>query len=311
VPVNSSSSNVYATDSSLRHALTIDVEDYFHVAAFDRTIARSDWAAFESRVEVNTDKFLDLTAAQGVSATFFFLGWVAERFPHLVRKVAAAGHEIASHGYSHALVYQQTPDTFRAETADSKKLLQDLSQQPVTGYRAASYSITRQSLWALEILQELDFSYDSSIYPILHDRYGINGAPDTPHIVRLDSGATITEFPITTVNLMGYRLPIGGGGYFRLFPWGMTRLFLRQRLRQAPSPFVFYLHPWELDPDQPRVQGAPLLSRFRHYNNLGKVAERLKALLELYNFSTMQNVLADIGSLPTYHYAAARKNIAV
>lgn len=287
----------------MRHALTIDIEDYFQVAAFDDNIDRSSWSSLESRVEANTEKFLQLTESKGVKATFFTLGWVAEHYPNVVRKIADAGHEVASHGYSHKLVYSQSKVEFQKEAEYSKKLLEDLSQQPVNGYRAASYSITNQSLWALDIIQELGFEYDSSIYPVRHDRYGLRGGPHTPYSIGLPNGGKLIEFPITTVNFFGYKLPAGGGGYFRLFPFAFTKFCLERRLHQLPAPFVFYLHPWELDPDQPRIEGASLLSRFRHYNNLNKVESRLDELLDLYPFTTMQSVLAELNDLPLHRYS--------
>ncbi len=286
----------------MNHALTIDVEDYFQVAAFNKNIERSNWSSLESRVEANTEKFLQLTEKKGIKATFFTLGWVAERCPNLVRKVADAGHEVASHGYSHKLVYSQSHEEFRQETESSKKLLEDLSQQPVNGYRAASYSITEKSLWALDVIQETGFEYDSSIYPVRHDRYGLRGGPHTPYSIALPNGGTLAEFPITTVDLFGYKLPVGGGGYFRLFPFSFTKYCLKRRLSQLPAPFVFYLHPWELDPEQPRIEGVSWLSRFRHYNNLAKVESRLDALLDLYSFGTMQSVLDEMNELPVHSY---------
>ena len=292
----------------MKHALTIDVEDYFQVAAFDANISLDNWNSLECRVEANTEKFLELIEARSIKATFFTLGWIAERYPSLIKKVADAGHEVASHGYSHKLVYSQTQDEFRQETERSKKLLEDITQQPVKGYRAASYSITENSLWALDVIQQLGFEYDSSIYPVRHDRYGLRGGPHSPYVIELDDGATLKEFPITTVDLLGYKLPVGGGGYFRLFPFFMTQKLLQLRCKQENAPFVFYLHPWELDPDQPRVAGASLLSKFRHYNNLDKVEARLATLLELFDFTTMENLLvrahpAALPQLPAHRYS--------
>ena len=287
----------------VKNALSIDVEDYFQVAAFEDNIERDSWDSIECRVERNTERFLALTEQRGIKATFFILGWIAERYPGLIKKIVAHGHEIACHGYGHQLIYKQIPATFRRETEYSKKLLEDISQQPVCGYRAASYSVTPESLWALNIIAELGFTYDSSIYPVKHDRYGLTGGPHQPYLIDLNNGAQLKEFPITTANLMGYRLPVGGGGYFRLFPFAVTRYCLQLRSRQTNAPFVFYLHPWELDPSQPRVQGASLISKFRHYNNLQKVEPRLLRLFDLFDFDTVQAVLDDVEYFPTHSYA--------
>lgn len=279
------------------NAMTVDVEDYFHVAALATAIDRRDWGRWESRVERNTQRLLDMFAEHGLRATFFVLGWVAERHPQLVREIAAAGHEIASHGYSHQLVYRQRPEEFRQETQRAKALLEDQLQQPVLGYRAASYSITRQSLWALDILAELGFVWDSSIFPVRHDRYGIPGTPRWPHRLQTPAGHTLIEFPLSTWQLGQYRLPIAGGGYFRLYPYGLTRAGLASINRRAQRPFIFYLHPWEIDPEQPRVK-AGLLSTFRHYNNLAKCEGRLRRLLDDFAFTTVGRVLEALELLP-------------
>lgn len=284
------------------NALTIDVEDYFQVAAFDTNIDRSNWHSFECRVEANTEKFMEIVAAKNIKATFFILGWIAEKYPQLVKKIAAAGHEVASHGYSHKLVFGQTPGEFKEETDRSKKLLEDLTGCAVKGYRAASYSITPASIWALEIISEAGFEYDSSIYPVKHDRYGLQGGPCTPYRISLASGRRLTEFPITTVSILGYKVPVGGGGYFRIYPFELTTRLLRLRIKQSSGPFVFYLHPWELDPDQPKVQGASRLSNFRHYHNLHKVENRLEALLDIFDFGTMSDALPSIDEMPTHSY---------
>lgn len=278
------------------NALTVDVEDYFHVSALSATISRDDWDRCERRVEPNTRKLLELFAEYGVKATFFVLGWAAERHPGLVREVAGAGHEVACHGYSHRLVYDQTPAAFRDETRRSKTLLEDQIQQPVLGYRAASYSITRRSLWALDILAEAGFVYDSSIFPVRHDRYGIPGANTVPYCLTTSTGRQLVEFPLSTANILGYRLPLAGGGYFRLYPYWLTRAGLRSINRQG-QPFIFYLHPWEVDPGQPRV-AAPWLSRFRHYNNLDRCEGRLRRLLQDFAFTTAHAVLDTLDVCP-------------
>ena len=284
------------------NALTIDVEDYFQVAAFDNNIDRADWHQIECRVEANTEKFMEVIGNRQVKATFFILGWVAEKFPNMVKRIAEAGHEIACHGFSHQLIYKQTPEEFRQETDRAKKLLEDLSQQPVDGYRAASFSITDSSLWALDIIAEAGFRYDSSIYPVRHDRYGLNGGPHVPYKIALKDDRSLIEFPITTVNFMGYKVPVGGGGYFRIYPFSMTKKLLKMRADQLQGPFVFYLHPWELDPGQPRVNGASLLSRFRHYYNLEHVESRLQRLLDTFNFGTMQEALVATPDFVTHSY---------
>ena len=275
------------------NALTVDVEDYFHVSAFADAIRRDDWDRMERRYEANTRRILDLFEVAGVRATFFVLGWVAERSPGLARQIAEAGHEVACHGYSHQLIYRQTPAQFEAETRLSKRILEDATGGAVTGYRAASYSITRDSLWALDVLLEAGFEYDSSVFPVRHDRYGIPGAPTAPAVVATPRGGTIVEFPLSVARWGGLNVPVAGGGYFRLFPYAVTRAGLRQ-LERRSQPAVFYLHPWEVDPDQPRID-AGWLSRFRHYNNLDQFEPRLRRLLDDFAFSTMREVLEGIG----------------
>jgi polysaccharide deacetylase family protein (PEP-CTERM system associated) len=283
----------------LRHAMTIDVEDYFQVAAFKDVVDTASWASMQSRVEANTLRALELFAEQGITATFFVLGWIAERYPHLVRAIADAGHEVASHGYSHQLIYEQTPALFREETRRSRQILEDIVQRPIDGYRAASYSITPRSRWALDILHEEGFLYDSSLFPVRHDRYGMPGANPDPHVLTTPSGASLVEFSLSTLNLAGYRLPMAGGGYFRLYPYWFTDLCLRH-LQNRCKPFIFYLHPWELDPDQPRFDAAGWLSRFRHYNNLDQCESRFRRLLQTFRFTTVRNVLSDLNLLPAH-----------
>ena len=275
------------------NAFSIDVEDYFQVAALAPAIPRESWPDRESRVERNTDRILALLEERGIRGTFFVLGWIAERHPALVRRIAAAGHEIASHGYSHQLIYTQSEAEFRAETVRSKHLLEDLSGAEVQGYRAASFSITRRSLWALDVLAELGFRYDSSIFPIRHDRYGIPGASEEPGPVTAPSGATLIEFPMSAARWCGVRVPVSGGGYFRLLPFPVTRWGLRQ-INALGRPFTFYLHPWELDPDQPRVAVSGL-SRFRHYTNLHCCEGRLRRLLAEFSFAPMRQILESYG----------------
>jgi polysaccharide deacetylase family protein (PEP-CTERM system associated) len=281
----------------VRNALTVDVEDYFHVSALASSIERRSWASRESRVVGNTRRLLELFDQFGAKGTFFVLGWVAERHPELVEDIAARGHEVACHGLSHSLVYNQSPEEFREETLRSKKLLEDITGTPVLGYRAASYSIVRESLWALDILVELGFSYDSSIFPVAHDRYGIPGAERVPHRLSTPSRKVIVEWPLSTAKLLGIGVPVSGGGYFRLLPYWLTRWGLSSINRSERRPFVFYLHPWEIDPAQPRIQ-ASWLSQFRHYTNLDKCEERLRLLLRDFKFGTAHRGLVQMGLLP-------------
>lgn len=290
----------------MRNALTVDVEDYFHVAALARSIAREDWDRCESRVERNTRRLLDLFDEAQVRATFFVLGWVAERKPALVREIQRRGHEIASHGYSHSLVYDQSPALFREETYRSKSLLEDQAQRPVEGYRAASYSITARSFWALDILAELGFRWDSSIFPVYHDRYGVPDAPRRPYRLTTPSGASLVEFPLSTAEIGSYRLPVSGGGYFRVFPYALSRWGLKRVNRRDGQPFIFYLHPWEIDPGQPRVK-ASALSTFRHYTNLHRCEARLRRLLREFEFTTAGEVLAGLGLLEAVDQAQQRR----
>ena len=281
--------------TQIANALTIDVEDYFQVAALAEAVRREGWDSMEYRVEANTRRLLELLERHNTRATFFTLGWVAEKSPQLVREIQKAGHEVASHGYSHQLIYNQTPEVFREETRRSKQILEDIIGEPVTGYRAASYSITNQSRWALDILAEEGFTWDSSIFPVHHDRYGMPGAPRWPHRLKTDKGHELAEFPLSTLKFPGYTLPIAGGGYFRLFPYWFSRWGLGSINRQG-QPFVFYLHPWEIDPGQPRLD-VKWFSRFRHYNNLDVCEHRLDQLLGHFPFTTVSNVLRAQGVL--------------
>lgn len=274
----------------MQNALTVDVEDYFHVAAFSRQIDPATWDRFPLRVERNTYRLLDLFTERGVRATFFVLGWVAERCPGLVRAIADQGHEVACHGYSHQLIYEQIPTVFRVETIRAKACLEDQAQRPVLGYRAASYSITKRSLWALDILAELGFAYDSSIFPVHHDRYGIPGSPRWPYRLDTPNGGSLIEFPPSTLAVGGYRLPVAGGGYFRIYPYWLTRFALSRVNETERHPFIFYLHPWEIDPEQPRIR-AGWLSTFRHYTNLNRCEEWLRHLLQDFQFAPARDVL--------------------
>jgi len=274
------------------NAMTVDVEDYFQVSAFDAVVARDDWDRLESRVCQNTDRLLQRFADHGVQATFFVLGWVAERFPALVARIADLGHEVASHGYGHQLVYDQTPEEFRADVRKAKELLESITGRPVEGYRAPSYSITERSLWALDILIEEGHRYDASIFPIRHDRYGIPGSPRHPYVLTRAAGVLL-EVPGSTVQLGPLNVPVAGGGYFRLLPYGWTRWGISRINAHERRPAVFYLHPWETDPDQPRFR-PDLLSQFRHYRNLGQTEARLDRLLREFRFAPLGVVLSDI-----------------
>jgi len=362
--------------------LTIDLEDYYQVSAFESVVKREDWDKYESRIERNTYRLLEILndsriaqsagrranelspdalrlepcagnvppqtsnpqpetsdsspagsdsspctpdVSSGVKATFFCLGWNAERYPHLIREIHQLGHEIACHGYDHRLVYDMSPEQFREDIRKSKQILEDIIGEKVSGYRASSYSITGRSLWAFQILAEEGFRYDSSIFPIHHDRYGIPNAPRFPFLVDLKGGSDptfipfpsrlapnallhgseastlkrsapltsngyILELPISTVRLFGQNIPISGGGYFRLFPYLVIKSSLKRINHQDKSPFVTYVHPWELDPDQPRLGNISLLSKFRHYINLESTAGKLKRLLRDFTFSSMKHV---------------------
>jgi polysaccharide deacetylase family protein (PEP-CTERM system associated) len=279
------------------NAFSIDVEDYFQVAALAPAISRESWPDREYRVEANTELILKLLDEKGVRGTFFVLGWVAEKSPSLLKRIAGAGHEVACHGYSHQLIYNQTPEVFREETTRAKRHLEDVLGQPVLGYRAASFSVTKDSLWALDTLIDLGFKYDSSIFPIRgHDRYGIPGASVETGPVTAPSGRTIVEFPMSAATFFGVQVPVSGGGYFRILPYWITRAGLKQLNEQAGRPFTFYLHPWEVDPGQPRVK-VKAFSRFRHYTNLHKTEGRLRRVLGDFAFSTMRDVLTARGHL--------------
>ena len=281
---------------AIQNALTVDVEDYFQVSAFAKSINQNDWDKHPLRVEKNTRRLMDMFDEAQVKATFFVLGWVAERKRGLIKEIAERGHEVACHGYSHQLIYNQTQKIFREETIRSKELLEDITQMPVRGYRAASYSITRNSLWALDVLAEAGFVYDSSIFPIRHDRYGIPDAEDVPHRLRTPAGHSLIEFPLSTAKIFNHKLPVAGGGYFRLYPYALTKAGLRQ-INRRNQPFIFYLHPWEIDADQPRIE-ASWFSRFRHYNNLDKCEVRLQRLLKDFQFTTVLEVLDSLGLVP-------------
>jgi polysaccharide deacetylase family protein (PEP-CTERM system associated) len=270
------------------NAMSVDVEEHFQVSAFEPYIPRVGWEHIPSRVEANVERVLALFGRHGVRATFFTLGWIAERHPAMVRRIVDQGHELASHGWSHVRVTQQTPGQFRQDVLRTRVLLEDLSGQPVRGYRAASYSIGAGNLWALEVLEETGHSYSSSIYPIRHDLYGMPEAPRFPFHPERAPG--LLEVPVTTVELGGRKLPCGGGGWFRLAPYRLSRWALRRVNRVDGRPCVFYFHPWEVDPRQPRPAGLDPKTRFRHYLSLGRMERRLDRLLGDFTWGRMDQV---------------------
>lgn len=284
------------------NALTVDVEDYFQVSAFEDQVSRASWDRYESRVVRNTERLLEMFDAAGVKATFFVLGWVGDRFPSLVRQIASLGHEVASHSHEHRLVYSQTPAEFRDDLRRARAILEAAAGHRVLGYRAPSYSVTRQSLWAFDVLIEEGYLYDASVYPIRHDRYGIPDWPRHPHRVQR-AGASIWEFPSMTVRVGGINLPAGGGGYFRLLPYWWTTFSFRRMNDVERQPGMFYLHPWEVDPEQPRLNGSAL-SRFRHYRNLAATEPRLRALLAEVRFGRVIDIIAAQEEQP--HAAVSR-----
>jgi len=275
------------------NAFTVDVEEHFQVSAFEATIPRERWGDFPSRVVANTQRLLALLDSHAVKATFFVLGWTAKRYPGLVREIEAAGHEIASHGFWHRIVYDQSPSAFREDVRLGRDVLQDIVGHRVTTYRAPSFSITRRSLWAREILVEEGFDVDSSVFPIHHDRYGIPDAPLDIHRIDTPAGP-LWEFPPSVVRIGGMRLPVGGGGYFRLYPLCWTTALLRRIHQFDQRPFLFYMHPWEVDPCQPRIPVKSWLSRFRHYVNLSGTEAKLSALFRQFRFAPMAEVIRSV-----------------
>ena len=272
----------------MKNVMSVDVEDWFCVHNLSGLIPYSEWDRCESRVERATLRLLDLFGRAGVEATFFVLGWVAERFPDLVREIERRGHEVASHGYSHRLLTFMRPDEFRADLLRSLEVLAGVASRPVRGFRAPSFSITPKTLWAADILRESGLGYDSSVFPVgLHPDYGIADASLTPY--ELTDG--LTELPMGVAEVLGRRIPCCGGGYFRLFPYRLTRWLMRRCNAQGRA-VVFYLHPWEIDPGQPRVAGLPWSKRFRHYNNLELAEERLERLVSDFSFTSARTMLA-------------------
>jgi len=268
------------------NALTIDVEDYFQVSAFAGRIARDSWESMPCRVERNVERILEMLAERDVRATFFVLGWVAERYPGLVRKLASGGHEIASHGYEHKRVTDQAYGSFLADIRLAKAILEDVSQKKVSGYRAPSFSVGPGNEWAFDCMLEAGYRYSSSVYPIRHDHYGVPDAPRFAYEVR----PGLLEVPVATVRLLNANWPAGGGGYFRLLPYGVSRWSLRRVNERDGEPAIFYFHPWELDPEQPRVDGINFRTRFRHYLNLRHMASRMRELLGDFRWSRIDEI---------------------
>jgi len=280
-----------APGERIKNAMTCDVEDYFQVSAFAPYIDRDSWPTRECRVEANMERILAIYERHGVKATFFTLGWIAERYPGMVRKIVAAGHELASHGYGHLRASDQDRAQFDNDIRSSKALLEDIGGQAVLGYRAPSFSIGHGNLWALEALQEAGYRYSSSIYPIAHDHYGM---PDAPRFAFYPHGPDgLLEVPVTTVNMLGRNLPAGGGGYFRLLPYALSRWMMQKVNREDQQPALFYFHPWELDPGQPRPQGLDAKSRFRHYVNIERMEGRLEQLARDFAWDRMDRIFLD------------------
>ncbi len=279
--------------------ISVDVEDYFHVEAFARVVDRNNWGAYASRVERNTERILDLFDERQIKGTFFILGWVAERYPLLVRRITERGHEPACHSYWHRLIYKLTPEDFREDTLRAKNCIEQAAGAPIYGYRAPSFSITGRSVWALDVLAQLGFRYDSSVFPVKHDTYGVPDAPRRPFRIETPFGP-IVEFPMATFRFgSGPNFPIAGGGYLRMLPFAYTRMGVRRAWSEG-LPVVSYIHPWEIDPEQPRID-APLKSRLRHYTNLGKTEVRLRKLLALGEFTSFRDSgLAD--SAPSFSF---------
>lgn len=276
---------------AMTNAMTVDVEDYFQVSAFERHIQRGAWDTTPLRVEANVDRILSLFAEGNVKATFFTLGWVAERLPGMVRRIVGEGHELASHGWEHIRVNNQRPEAFLADVTRTKSLLEDIGGLRVTGYRAASYSIGAANLWALDKLADAGYLYSSSIAPIRHDLYGM---PEAPRFAFAAADGRLTEIPVTTINIGQRNINCGGGGWFRLFPYGFSRWALRRINEREGQSGLFYFHPWEIDPHQPRPAGLTAKTRFRHYLNLSRMERRLRRLLADFHWGRMDRVFADV-----------------
>lgn len=275
------------------NALTIDVEDWFQVTAFDRSIRLDEWERCEVRVGDNVRRILDILSEERIDATFFVLGWIAERFPEIVRSIYDAGHEVATHGYDHRMVSQLAPREFESDVTKSIRAIEQITNTPVLGYRAPSYSIVEETSWAWEVLIELGLRYSSSVFPINHDRYGIPWAPRHPFVLRTNGTGRLVEFPLSTISVMGRNLPVAGGAYLRLYPYWFIRWGL-SRINGEGMPAVVYFHPWEIDPGQPR-QRVGLVSQLRHYTNLRRMEQKIRALLRDFEFASVGRVLATNG----------------
>ncbi len=272
------------------NGLSVDVEDWFQVGAFENVIDRADWPGLADRVERNCDAILEMFDAAGVTATWFTLGWVAERHPALLRRIAGAGHELASHGWDHLRVHTLNPRSFAQDLSRSRKAIEDASGAHISGYRAPSFSIDQRTPWAYQVLAEQGFAYSSSVAPIAHDHYGWRAAPR--YAFKPLAGSDLVEIPVTTAEFARWRLAAGGGGFFRVLPYAFTRWAIGQVNTRDQRPAVFYFHPWEIDPGQPRVAGAPLRSRLRHYTNLNQMADKLRRLLGQFAWGPMDALAA-------------------
>jgi polysaccharide deacetylase family protein (PEP-CTERM system associated) len=282
---------------SITNAISIDVEDYFQVSAFENTINRGDWGSLEHRVEKNMRLILDLLNEKQVKGTFFVLGWIAERYPDIVKSIISGGHELASHGYGHQRVRDLTPEQFRDDVSRAKSILEDISGLQIKGYRAPSYSIGKENIWALDVLAQTGHIYSSSIYPIQHDHYGF---PEAPRFIFRDKRTGLIEIPITTVKVLNRLRPAGGGGFFRFYPYKATRWLIQQVNQIDMQSAVFYMHPWEIDPGQPRQKNISLKTRFRHYLNLDKTEGRFTRLLEDFSWGRMDDVFLGGADIPDY-----------
>ncbi len=275
-----------STPHKIVNAMSVDVEDYFQVSAMAQHIDRAEWDRIPCRIERNVDLLLSIFADNGAKATFFTLGWIAQRHPEMVRRIVAEGHELASHGDAHLRASEQTRAEFLADIVKAKVILQDISGQPVQGYRAPSFSISEENLWAFDCLEEAGYRYSSSVYPVHHDHYGMPDAPRFPY----SPGGQLTEIPVTTARAFGRNLPAGGGGYFRLLPYAASRWAINRVNQDDRKPAIFYTHPWEFDPEQPKVSGVDLKTRFRHYVNLGRTEGRLRRLVQDFQWDRVDRV---------------------
>lgn len=285
--VEADRSQTPSSEGAVTNAMSVDVEDYFHVSAFQSRIASDTWDQWPCRIEKNIDRILKLFDDAGVRATFFVLGWVAQRYPSMVRRIAGCGHEIASHGMIHRRANEQDPEGFSQDVSEARRLLEDVSGQSVAGYRAPSYSIGRRNLWALDCLLNAGYLYSSSIYPVQHDHYGM---PEAPRFAFRFEENGILEIPVTTCRVLRRQIPCGGGGFFRLYPYTLSRWAIRRVNYVDRQPAIFYFHPWEIDPGQPRVSGLGFKTRFRHYLNLSRMESRVRCLLEDFRWDRIDHV---------------------